>query len=226
MARPRQVIDLGMMVLIGLNPLAVGSDDPPVTREAVCRRVEAPPVIDGELDDPAWRQAERDAIVHFPAFWSGTDNGDGTRARLVWDDDALYFATTMTDSEVRSYGRKRNDTLWLGDVFELFFKPSNDSPRYYEFQVNPCSVILELPFPQRGDDFDEIAALPPPGSPPWPAWTGHSTDRGTRTVPGVWRGESPGRPSPRRVGGPRSATPGRSHSVATTTGRRAPSPSS
>ncbi len=163
MARPRQVIDLGLMLLIGLSPWAVGSDDPPVTREAFCRRVEAPPVIDGELDDPAWRQAERDAIVHFPAFWSGTDNGDGTRARLVWDDDALYFATTMTDSEVRSYGRKRNDTLWLGDVFELFFKPSNDSPRYYEFQVNPCSVILELPFPQRGDDFDEIAALPPSG---------------------------------------------------------------
>ena len=72
-------------------------------------------------------------------------------------------AATMTDAELRSFGSRRNDTLWLGDVFELFFKPNETNPAYYEFQVNPKSVILELPFPERGADFKTIAALPPSG---------------------------------------------------------------
>ncbi|WP_152053896.1 carbohydrate-binding family 9-like protein [Tautonia marina] len=142
---------------------AIGNDDPPITREAVCRRVETPPVLDGKLDDPAWKAAEADEINRFSAFWVGEARGEGTRSWLVWDDDALYFAATMTDAELRAFGTERNDRLWLGDVFELFFKPSEDDPRYYEFQVNPRSVILELPFPRRGYSFEELAALPPLG---------------------------------------------------------------
>jgi Carbohydrate family 9 binding domain-like len=135
--------------------------EPPVTREATCRKVIKAPVIDGKLDDPAWSEAE--VIDHFPGFWSRTDTGPGTRARLVWDDDAFYFSATMTDAEIRASGTKRNDRLWLGDVFEIFLKPSVDRPEYYEFQVNPRSAILELPFPKRGFDFAALAAGPPMG---------------------------------------------------------------
>jgi hypothetical protein len=142
---------------------AIGDDEPPITREAVCRRVEAPPVLDGKLDDPAWAAARADEINRYSAFWAGEDRGEGTRSWLVWDDDALYFAATMTDAELRAFGTERNDRLWLGDVFELFFKPSEDDPRYYEFQVNPRSVILELAFPRRGYSFEELAARPPMG---------------------------------------------------------------
>jgi hypothetical protein len=135
--------------------------EPPVTREATCRRAAVPPRIDGKLDDPAWSEAE--VIDRFPMFWDRVDMGTGTRARLVWDDDALYFSATMTDSELRSVGTRRNDRLWFGDVFELFFKPDTERPEYYEFQVNPRSTILELAFPKRGFDFATLAAKPPMG---------------------------------------------------------------
>lgn len=135
--------------------------NPPVTRAAVCRWAEKAPVIDGKLDDPAWTTAQ--LIDRFSAFWSRTETGQGTRAWLSWDKDALYFAGTMTDAELRSFGTKRNDMLWNGDVFELFFKPSEERPEYYEFQVNPKSVILELAFPKRGFDFATLAARPPLG---------------------------------------------------------------
>jgi hypothetical protein len=69
----------------------------------------------------------------------------------------------MTDRELRSFGTKRNDTLWEGDVFELFFKPALDKPAYYEFQANPRSLILELAFSKRGEDFATLAARPPLG---------------------------------------------------------------
>jgi len=137
------------------------SPEPRVTREAVCRRVDTAPVIDGKLDDPAWSSAP--VIDGFAAFWDRSDVGSGTRARLVWDDDALYFAATMTDAELRAFGTQHNDRLWLGDVFELFFKPLADRPEYYEFQVNPRSTILELAFPKRGFEFATLAARPPMG---------------------------------------------------------------
>ena len=150
--------------LLGIVAIAVGlapADRPEATREAVCRRAAKPPTIDGKLDDPCW--AEATVIDKFPAFWAGTPSGTGTKARLLWDDDALYFSATMTDAELRSFGTKRNDQLWNGDVFELFLKPSADASAYYEFQVNPRSVLLELAFPRRGYSFDELAAKPPMG---------------------------------------------------------------
>jgi Carbohydrate family 9 binding domain-like len=134
---------------------------PPATREAICRRVDAAPVIDGKLDDAAWNKAA--VIDRFPAYWKGEPSTSSTKAKLIWDDDNLYFSASMTDSELRSFGVKRNDKLWLGDVFELFFKPSEKAPEYYEFQVNPKSVILELAFSKRGENFDVLAAKPPMG---------------------------------------------------------------
>lgn len=158
---------LGLVLIAVLAPVRpVASEDkpqpePPVTRQAVCKWVETPPRLDGKLDDPAWAKAV--PIERFSAFWEKKDVGTGTRAYMVWDKDALYFAGTMTDTEMRSFGRKRNDTLWFGDVFELFLKPEAEKPAYYEFQVNPASVILELAFAKRGEDFATLAARPPMG---------------------------------------------------------------
>jgi hypothetical protein len=152
-----------MLLPLAFLLLLPAADDPPTTHEAVCLKVASAPVLDGKLDDPAWRAVAAHAIRRFPAFWDRKPSGEGTTAFLAWDDQALYFAATMTDAEVRSFGTKRNDTIWNGDVFELFFKPSADSPRYYEFQVNPASVLLDLPFPERGHSFEALAALPPAG---------------------------------------------------------------
>lgn len=132
-----------------------------VTREATCRWAGAAPAIDGKLDDPAWAGAER--IDRFSAFWKGEEVGPKTVARLVWDEEALYFAATMTDGELRAHGVKRNDFLWEGDVFELFFKPRADGPEYYEFQANPRSVIFETAIPKRGSDFLKLLSQPPSG---------------------------------------------------------------
>ena len=124
---------------------AVG--DEMVTRQAVCRWASKPPVLDGKLDDPCWQQAK--VIDHFAAYWNKTPRS-GTRAFLVWDDEAIYYAGSMTDAEVRAFGTHRNDTLWDGDVFELFLKPSAGRPEYFEFQGNPRGFVFEMAFSRRG----------------------------------------------------------------------------
>ncbi len=131
------------------------------TREAVCHWADHPPVLDGKLDDPCWKAAK--PIDRFASFWTKTPR-QGTTAYLVWDAAALYYAARMTDLELRSFGSKRNDILWNGDVFELFFKPNAQAPAYYEFQANPRELVFELAFPERGHNHGDIARTPPLGS--------------------------------------------------------------
>lgn len=118
-----------------------------ITREAVCRWAAKPPTLDGKLDDPCWKDAV--PITRFASFWNKTPRA-GTRAYLVWDEEAIYYAAEMTDAELRSNGQRRNDTLWDGDVFEMFFMPSATGPEYYEFQANPKALVFECAFPRRG----------------------------------------------------------------------------
>ena len=73
-----------------------------------------------------------------------------TKARLLWDDNYLYFAAEMEDSDLYADVKERNGMTWLNDVFELFFKPADDKLTYYEFQVNAANTPLELFFPSRG----------------------------------------------------------------------------
>ncbi len=133
-------------------------DDPPVTREAVCRWASVPPMIDGRLNDPVWKNAT--VIDKFPAYWKNADAGIPTKARLLWDNDALYFSGEMSDAELRAFGTKHNDHLWNGDVFELFLKPSKARPAYYEFQGNPNGAIFQVAFPERGAKVGDFSALP------------------------------------------------------------------
>jgi hypothetical protein len=153
---------LAAVVLVLIGQGARG-DDPPVTREAECRWALEAPKIDGKLDDPAWKSST--VIDRFPAFWKKTETGPShaTKARLVWDREALYFSSEMTDADVRAFGSKHNDHLWNGDVFELFFKPKRDRPEYFEFQVNPKSVLFEAAFLERNKPVEPFETSKPLG---------------------------------------------------------------
>jgi len=158
-----------LAVLQPQQPRVRGSDPPDlvggeiVTRQAVCRRAAQPPVLDGKLDDRCWQKAA--VIDRFAAFWIATKTArSGTFAYLVWDDEALYYAGSMTDAELRSFGTKRNDTLWNGDVFELFLKPSALKPAYFEFQANPRGLIFEMAFPNRASNVGDFTTAPLLGS--------------------------------------------------------------
>jgi hypothetical protein len=134
-----------------------------VTLEATCRWAAQPPVLDGKLDDPCWKEAA--PIDRFGTFWSKSSAPQkATVAYLMWDNHALYYAAAMNDAELRSFGTKRNDTLWHGDVFELFFKPNAKKSAYYEFQANPRGVVFEMFFPKRGTARLDYSASAPLGS--------------------------------------------------------------
>ena len=122
--------------------------NPPAVRAAECRRASGPIKLDGVLDEPAWKKAQ--VLSAFSAYWLGRKAKTATKARLLWDDDYLYFAAEMEDADLYADVKEYNGITWENDVFELFFKPSADRLAYYEFQVTPLNTRLELFFPSRG----------------------------------------------------------------------------
>ena len=93
------LVPMVVVVLLVLTYPTVRGDEPPVTREAVCRWADQAPTIDGKLDEPAWKTAA--VIDRFPSFWKEAHPGPAhaTKARLLWDRDALYYAAEMTDAD-------------------------------------------------------------------------------------------------------------------------------
>jgi uncharacterized repeat protein (TIGR03806 family) len=115
-----------------------------------CRWTEKPLVIDGKADDAAWQQAQ--TIDHFYLPWLKEPRParTKTKAKLLWDRDYLYFFADMEDADLYADVKEHDGMTWFNDVFELFFKPADDKPGYYEFQVNAAGTVMDMFLPRRG----------------------------------------------------------------------------
>ena len=113
-----------------------------------CRWAGTKITIDGQGDEPAWQHAQ--VIDGFRVPWQNRDARTSTKARLLWDDENIYFLAEMEDADLYADIREDNGMLWTNDVFELFFKPSDEQRGYYELQANPTGAILNMYLPSRG----------------------------------------------------------------------------
>lgn len=104
--------------------------------------------IDGLLTDQAWREAPST-----PLFVRAVGGGEPRRrtwAKLLWDNENLYVAMNARDRDIRSRYTKRDDTLWLDDVFEIFIDADSNQKTYVELQVSPANVLFDAYFPTYG----------------------------------------------------------------------------
>jgi uncharacterized repeat protein (TIGR03806 family) len=136
-------------LLIGLHRTAADppSKDPPTAFE--CRWADTPIKIDGKPDDEAWKHAQVIDRFYLPWLKPPRDSKTKTKARLLWDRDYIYFLAEMEDTDLFADVTEYNGQTWKNDVFELFFKPAQDKPGYYEFQVNAANTIMNVFFPRR-----------------------------------------------------------------------------
>jgi glucose/arabinose dehydrogenase len=145
----------GGLALLPARPEADAADPPAAPKKArttwECRWADSPITIDGKADEEAWKHAE--VIDQFSLPWLGKDARPArtaTRARLLWDREYLYFFADMEDSDLFAIEKEHDGVTWEDDVFELFFKPAEDKPGYYEFQVNAAGTVMDMFLPRRG----------------------------------------------------------------------------
>lgn len=110
-----------------------------------------PARIDGDVEKPFWRAADwTEPFVDI--------EGDlrpspplATRAKLLWDDEALYIAARMDEPDVWGTLTERDSVIFHDNDFEVFLNPTCDARDYYELEINALGTVwdLVLPVPYR-----------------------------------------------------------------------------
>lgn len=104
-------------------------------------RVDTPPVIDGDLDKPCWKQAPRSA--RFVDLVSGAQVMHDTKVAVLWDDDNLYVAFWVEEPQVTATLTERDSLIYEDNDVEVFIAGDDC---YYEFEINAFGTIYEVFF--------------------------------------------------------------------------------
>ena len=113
-------------------------------KQYVCGRIDQGPVIDGDLSDAAWQNAPwTDAFVDI----QGSDHPTprhATRARMVWDDTALYIAAQLDEPHVWAKLKEHDAVIFHDNDFEVFLDPNGDNHHYLELELNALNTTWDL----------------------------------------------------------------------------------
>jgi hypothetical protein len=152
---PTTVMSLAAVVLTG--PATRTPTDS--VRVYVAHRAASTPVVDGKLDDAAWREARW--TEPFVDIMGAARRAPPlrTRAKIVWDDDCLYVGADLEEPDVWATLTQPDDTVWHDDDFEVFLDPDGDGLAYYEMEINALGTVLDLflPRPYRSGGRADLA---------------------------------------------------------------------
>ena len=129
-------------VLIGVTlAVLVAAAQAPLPRYDV-RRAPAPLTIDGRLNEPAW--AATSAMTLQFLWESQTGPKQMTRARLLWDAQALYVGFDADDTDITAQFQQRDDPTFRDDAVEIFINPDpKQETVYYGFEMNARGVLYD-----------------------------------------------------------------------------------
>jgi hypothetical protein len=123
----------------------------PSLPEYIVHRAAKAPVIDGELDDAAWKAA---TPVVLRGSFDGREPSQRTEARLTYDDANLYVAFDVEDPDVWGTLHERDASIYEQEVVEIFLDANADGRTYNELEVSPHNVIFDAYFPARRQGMD------------------------------------------------------------------------
>jgi hypothetical protein len=145
-------VKLSILLTIGVLATSCAARVPAVEISKVygCPLVDAAPVIDGKLDDAAWRIAPPLTLV---STFSGLPVPRTTVARMCWDRANLYVAFECAGPEIWGTVTERDGPIYLQDAAEIFLEPKCYSKDYFELDISPKNVVFD-------GRFDRGAGMP------------------------------------------------------------------
>ncbi len=109
-------------------------------------RVDSIPVIDGKIDESVWEQAEVLTDFHQTRPGNGDPPSDPTEVYLMYDDDAIYVAARMYDSEpvrIAAPTVRHGSGLGRDDRIVVILDPFNTGRGAYRFETNANGIRHE-----------------------------------------------------------------------------------
>lgn len=120
-------------------------------------KASTPIVIDGQFDEAAWQDAEPSPV--FADIADGSPARYPVTARMLWDDEYLYFAMAAGDPDVWAAKIVRDDPMGLNiegwqnpgkrkqayteSFFKIYLAPDGLGQRYTEIHINPLGKICD-----------------------------------------------------------------------------------
>ncbi|MBA2705192.1 MAG: hypothetical protein H0U60_15245 [Blastocatellia bacterium] len=98
--------------------------------------------VDGRIDETAW--AEAPIVGDFVNNRDGSRSQHKTEARVLYDDDFIYFSFRSVDKNIWATFKRRDEHLWLEEVVEVFVQADPCLPNYIELEVNPLGTMLDI----------------------------------------------------------------------------------
>lgn len=140
--------------VLEVAPRPALGQEPASVRVYEAAHTSVPPVIDGDLTDPAWH----------PALWTqpfvdirGEDwpaPAWTTRAKILWDAHHVYLAAELEEPHLWATLADRDAILYREHDFEVFLDPDGDALAYYELEINALGtefdLFLDRPYNRRG----------------------------------------------------------------------------
>src|SRR5437773_2452065 len=133
---------LALTLSLAAAPVFAQTARPPARPSVRPTRVQTPPVIDGRLDDQAWRGA-----AHITSFvqrrpLDGVASSEKTDVYAAYDADHLYFGVVAhySDPSLVRANRVDRDQIWNDDRVSVIFDPFLDQQRAYRIAVNGYGV--------------------------------------------------------------------------------------
>ncbi len=103
----------------------------------IAKKAGCPMIMDGILDEPAWRKAGPVGDFQFPWYESGEK--EQTEAKIVWDDERIYFAFRCEDKHIWAEHYSHNDPVSEDDCCEAFISPVPEGEQrldYINYEIN------------------------------------------------------------------------------------------
>ncbi|HYX82693.1 MAG TPA: DUF5916 domain-containing protein [Gemmatimonadales bacterium] len=136
---------------IALLPLLLGALQGPTTAAHV---VSTPPLIDGRLDDAAWRDAMPITGFIQRELHEGQPVSERTEVRILSDGQALYVGAWLFDSDAAGIipGEKvRDGDISKSDYFGILLDTYHDRQNGFVFTTTPAAIEYDAQVVNEGE---------------------------------------------------------------------------
>src|ERR1700712_5335760 len=130
---------LGLLLVLLFSDLSLFAQKKNEGFELHIRRASSPVVIDGIINEPAWRQAEKAGNFYMVLPMDTSHANVHTEVRMTYDDKALYLLAECYDSLPGSYiveSLRRDFSFVKNDNFIFFMDPFEDQTSGFTFGAN------------------------------------------------------------------------------------------
>src|SRR5262249_53999688 len=107
-----------------------------------CPKTDQPPKIDGKIDDAVWKRAKWTGW--FVDISTNVKPRFKTRAKMLWDDRALYIAAELEEPNVWGTLTEHDSVIFHDNDFEVFIDPHGNGLGYFEFEMNALNTGWDL----------------------------------------------------------------------------------